>query len=373
MTRRGFLKQTLSYAVKAALLGLAPLGPHLMARPAHGSIENPYVKTLPYGLRELVKRKAHHTVEGFINPFSSQTYGNPFRVLQWKLFGRNHFKSYYNQEPVVPVNVDWKPVQNHDGLSVTFLKHSSVLIQDKGAVLLVDPVFYSPFWFIKDFTPLTFDPHELPGPDHVLITHGHFDHLDVNSLRGLPSDTHVISPLGYDSVFNDLGMKHRSKLDWFDSYSDRKRKITLLPCSHWTMRNPFMGPNRSLWGSFLIQTAAGPTIFISGDAAYFHGYEELGREYQVDLAIFNLGAYEPRWFMASSHMNPAETVQAFKELNASHMLVVHWGTFRLGDEPVHFPPIEIRRVMREKGLEDRLIHLDHGQTVILNPDGTLHG
>jgi len=373
MTRRGFLTKALSYAMKAALLGLTPLAPYLMARPAHGSIENHYVKTPPYTLHELVERRLHHTDNGFLNPFTSQTYGNPFRLLQWKLFSRNRCKPYYGQERVIPVTVDFKSLRNREDLSVTFLKHASVLIQDKGAVLLVDPVFQSPFWFIKDFTPLAFDPRELPRPDHVLVTHGHFDHLDVDSLRRLPSDTHVVSPLGYDYVFDDLPLRHRSKLEWFESYSDPDRKITLLPCSHWTMRNPFMGPNRSLWGSFLIQTATGPTIFISGDAAYFHGYEELAREFKVDLAIFNLGAYEPRWFMAASHMNPAEVVQSFRELNASHLLVVHWGTFRLGDEPVYFPPIEIRREMREKGLEDRLIHLDHGQTVFVNRDGTLRG
>jgi L-ascorbate metabolism protein UlaG (beta-lactamase superfamily) len=115
----------------------------------------------------------------------------------------------------------------------------------------------------------------------------------------------------------------------------------------------------------MIRTASGPTIFISGDTAYFDRFHEIGREFAIDLAIINLGAYEPRWFMAGSHMNPKETVQAFKELGAKRLMIAHWGTFRLGDEPVHFPPIDIKKEMEEEGLTDRLVHLNHGETLFL--------
>jgi L-ascorbate metabolism protein UlaG (beta-lactamase superfamily) len=131
------------------------------------------------------------------------------------------------------------------------------------------------------------------------------------------------------------------------------------------MRNPLEGPNQSLWGSFILRTKTGPTIFISGDTAYFDRFQEIGREFPIDLAIINLGAYEPRWFMAGSHMNPGETVRAFKELGAARLLVIHWGTFRLGDEPVHFPPIEIKKEMEKEGLSERLVHLNHGETLFL--------
>jgi len=95
----------------------------------------------------------------------------------------------------------------------------------------------------------------------------------------------------------------------------------------------------------------------------------LGRAFSIDLAIFNLGAYEPRWFMAGSHLNPAETVKAFMELNARYLLVVHWGSFRLGDEPVHFPPLDIKREMEKQGMMDRLIQLNHGQTLFYSQSG----
>ena len=129
------------------------------------------------------------------------------------------------------------------------------------------------------------------------------------------------------------------------------------------MRNPLIGPNTGLWGSYLIKTKSGASIYISGDTGYFDGFEQIGEEFDIDLAIFNLGAYEPRWFMAPSHMNPEETVQAFLDLKARHLSIVHWGTFRLGDEPVHYPPLDIREALRQKQLEGRYLELKHGHTV----------
>jgi N-acyl-phosphatidylethanolamine-hydrolysing phospholipase D len=227
-------------------------------------------------------------------------------------------------------------------------------------------VFSDIYWFIEDFSPLAFNSRQIPVPDHVLITHGHYDHLDKPSLATLEKNTHVISPLGYDSVFKDLGMVNRTRMDWYDIFRDGDRGITFLPSNHWTMRNPVRGPNRSLWGGYIIETAAGRTIYVTGDSGYFDGFAEIGGDFDIDLAIINLGAYEPRWFMASSHMNPRETVQAFKELNARKLMIVHWGTFRLGDEPVHFPPVDIKKELKKEGLLDRLVDIRHGETFFVS-------
>ena len=363
MTRRFFIKKLLTWAKMCLMLGLFPSNSFLKSASAMENENTMGAKHQGLSLREIVLKKIHHGNDGFVNPFSGVDSRNPWQMIRWKLFSENRFKAFYNEESVIPVSIDWEPVKRSNGLSITFIKHASVMIKDLDKYILVDPIFFGLFRFLKDFSPLAFDIKEIPLPDHVLITHGHYDHLDKPSLASLGKETHVITPMGYNDIFNDLGMNRRTQMDWFDTYKDGKLEITLLPCNHWTMRNPLVGPNRSLWGSFLVKTASGATIFISGDTAYFDGFREIGEEFSIDLAIFNLGAYEPRWFMATSHINPSETVRAFRELQARHLLIVHWGTFRLGDEPVHFPPNDLRRELQEEGLLDRLVDLKHGQTL----------
>jgi L-ascorbate metabolism protein UlaG (beta-lactamase superfamily) len=128
------------------------------------------------------------------------------------------------------------------------------------------------------------------------------------------------------------------------------------------MRNPIAGPNRALWGGFGVMTHSGYSIYISGDTAFFHGFDQIGGSppEPFDLAIFNLGAYEPRWFMQHSHLNPAECVTAFEQIGARWLLPIHWGTFRLGDEPVFLPPDDLKAEMRARGLAPQLLLLPHG-------------
>jgi N-acyl-phosphatidylethanolamine-hydrolysing phospholipase D len=366
MSRRKFVQRVTAGLKNLALFNFIPTS-SLMAGEADEVEDRHYEPLGGISLRALAEAKVHHGPDGrFINPLGHARHRRRFtELVHWKLFSENEFKPFLDEQPITPVHVNWQPVKRRRGLSVTFIKHATVLIKDLDQYLIVDPVFNDIFWFIKDFSPLAFDLKELPKIEHILITHGHYDHLDETSLGTFNHSTHVISPLGYDDVFDGLKMHHRTKLDWYDTYRDGAREITLLPCNHWTMRNPIAGPNRMLWGSYLIKTAAGKTIYVSGDTAFFDGFHEIGRQYDVDLAIINLGAYEPRWFMAPSHMNPQETVEAFKQLGARKLMIVHWGTFRLGDEPVHFPPLELRRELQKEGLLDRWIDLKHGETVYL--------
>ena len=325
------------------------------------------LKSRDLTLMEIAERKLHHYNGRFINPIGlGGAVGLPL-LIKWRLFSGNEYKQYYDQEPTVEVSVDWRKVATGSTPSVTFVRHATLFIRVGGKNLLVDPVFFNIIGKFDDFSPLAFSPAEMPTPDCVLITHGHFDHLDIKSLSLLNANTHVVSPLGYDDLYDRANLSDRTHLDWFESYRDGSVTITFLPCDHWTMRNPIVGPNTGLWGSFVIESKGAPTLFISGDTAYFDRFTEIGDMFDIDLAVFNLGAYEPRWFMSTSHINPEDTVKAFTQLGAERLMVVHWGTFRLGDEPVHFPPKDILREMERKGLEDKFVSLNHGETYFLRP------
>ncbi|EFK11088.1 conserved hypothetical protein [delta proteobacterium NaphS2] len=356
------------FAAKCKVFGLALSIMILFASCSHAetSRESPDAEANQMTLEQIAREKRHHGPDRFTNPFAPPRTHGLKEFLKWKLFSENPFEEQYADEPVNPVNIDWKPIIAYDGLSVTFINHASVLIRDAGVSILVDPIFFGLSFFYTNFTPLDFDVDTMPKPDHILITHGHYDHLDKDSLSVFAPDTpdtHVITPLGYDQIFSSLEMKNRTQLDWFDAFNDGEREIILLPCNHWTMRNPLTGPNQNLWGSYLIRTKTGPTIFISGDTAYFDGFKEIGARYDIDLAILSVGAYEPRWFMKQSHMNPAEAVQAAKDLRAKKILIVHWGTFRLGNEPVHVPPGDVLRELQKARMADRLLDIHHGETV----------
>ncbi len=312
-------------------------------------------------LRRDARSRRHHLGKGFRHAFGREGFGSLKDILKWKLLSPNPYRRAYAAERTVPVKVDWQAVENHGGLSLTYIKHAGIYIRDHGCGILIDPVFFGLGPFIHDYSPLEFSPEDLPPVDYVLITHGHYDHLDKRTLRYFRK-AHFITPLGYQRILKSLRPQVHSELDWYETQTAGNRRITLLPSRHWTMRNPVSGPNRALWGSYMIETAGGKNIFILGDSAYFDGLADIGAEFKIDLAVFNLSAYEPRWFMRHAHMNPQEAVRAFKLLGAQKMMIAHWGTFRLGNEPVNLPPLEIARAMAAAGLQERLLHLDHGQS-----------
>jgi N-acyl-phosphatidylethanolamine-hydrolysing phospholipase D len=314
-------------------------------------------------LRKIATEGLHISKGRFINPLLMDKERTFLDILRWKLASRNAYRDLYRYERVRPVRIDFKAIEVKGWLSVTFIKHASILIIDGEASILVDPVFFS-LPGVRNFTPLAFRNCELPVPDYVLITHNHFDHLSLRTLSLFREKSRLITPLGYDELIKGYRKRHE-ELDWFGSYNDGKREIISIPSNHWCFRTPFHGHNTSLWCSYIVRTSKGQNIFIAGDTAYHDYFSDIGKELKIDLAVFNLGAYEPEWFMKPAHINPSDTVKAFQELGAGRLMIVHWGSFRLGDDPVWLPPVDIALDMKRAGLSEKLVHLEHGETLLL--------
>ena len=256
---------------------------------------------------------------------------------------------------------------------VTWLGQASFLVQLAGLNILTDPLFSkraSPFAHIGParVAPLPIRPDELPPIDAVLLSHDHYDHLDSRTVRMLHDRFGAalpwITPLGYRDWFARRDVTNVVELDWWQQTRLGAIEVTALPAQHWTRRG--WRPLERLWCSFMLSGPA-QSVFFCGDSGYCPAFREIGERFGgCDIALLPIGAYEPRWFMRSAHMNPEEAVQTFIDLRARRFVPMHWGTFRLTDEDMLEPPKRLRAGWTAAGLpEDHLHILQHGQTLIV--------
>jgi L-ascorbate metabolism protein UlaG (beta-lactamase superfamily) len=237
---------------------------------------------------------------------------------------------------------------------VTFVGHATFLIQAAATNLLIDPVYShraSPFFFAgprRARAPgVRFD--DLPVISLVLLSHNHYDHCDLGSLRLLEQRFHprFVTPLGNGPLLRSAGIRQVEEMDWWESSSAAPLPITVTPAQHFSARGPF-DRNRALWGGFLIE-AGGHRILHAGDSGYGPHFREIAaRLGPIDLALLPIGAYEPRWFMKDIHMNPAEAVQAHLDLAARRSMAMHFGTFQLTPEGMDEPVRELAKALRER-------------------------
>ncbi len=256
---------------------------------------------------------------------------------------------------------------------ITWLGHASFLVQAGALNLLLDPVFSkraSPFarFGPARVTPAPLRVDELPPIDGVLVSHDHYDHLDERSVRALHhrfgDQITWITPLGYRRWFAKRGVRHLEELAWWQSAQVAGVRVTATPAQHWTRRG--WHSHERLWSSFMIE-AGMLSLYFGADSGYCPAFTEIGERFGgCDVALLPIGAYEPRWFMRSAHMNPEEAVQSFLDLRARILVPMHWGTFRLTDEDMREPPIRTRAAWRAAHLpESALRLLRHGETLIL--------
>lgn len=266
-----------------------------------------------------------------------------------------------------------------DEARATWIGHATFLLQVGGANLLTDPMFSeraSPVSFggPKRFRVPGLALDALPPIDAVLLSHDHFDHLDKPSVAALLErhgpDLPFITPLGYRGWFERQGAREVRELDWWQDTEvgppGHRVRVSAAPCRHWTRRR--WAVNRRLWASYALRAEGAPSVYFGADSGYFPGYAEIaGRLGPFDVVLLPIGAYEPRWFMRGAHMNPEDAVQAYRDLGGHGAFVgMHWGTFRLTDEPPLEPPQRTRQAWTEAGLDPGHLHLPGiGGTVVV--------
>jgi L-ascorbate metabolism protein UlaG (beta-lactamase superfamily) len=202
---------------------------------------------------------------------------------------------------------------------------------------------------------------ELPPVDVVCVTHDHMDHMDLPSLRALGDRPLYVVPLGNAPRLLRLGARSVIELDWWQTHAVGDLEITLVPARHWSMRAPWTR-NESLWGGYVIRSVDG-TLYHAGDTGGGDHFAEIGaRVGPIDWAMLPIGAYAPRWFMEPQHCDPDDAGRGYLALGATNFLAMHWGTFRLTDEPIGEPPQLAREFWSRHALPiDRLWLLDVGE------------
>jgi L-ascorbate metabolism protein UlaG (beta-lactamase superfamily) len=251
-----------------------------------------------------------------------------------------------------------RPPSRVDGTAwrISYVGHASFLLQTAGLNILLDPVWSmraSPFRRVgpKRVNDPGIAFTDLPPIDVVLVSHAHYDHLDVTTLSRLAAAhrPRVIAPLGNDAIMRAHDNTIAGEAyDWHDRVEiGADVAVTLVPTRHWSARS-LSDRNMALWASFVIEAPAGRVYFV-GDSSYgdgSHFREARQRCGPLRLALLPIGAYEPRWFMADQHMNPAEAVKAFIDCGAERALAHHYGTFQLTDEAIDAPLLALAEALR---------------------------
>jgi len=260
-----------------------------------------------------------------------------------------------------------KPVlAKRNELGVTFIGHASFFVQIGGKNLLIDPNFARWIFVLKRLRRPGLSLHDLPSIDAVLVSHAHFDHLHRPSLRAIARLNRrksgkrpaIIVPQHVRDLVGDLGYSRVIEMAWWETLSLGAVEITHTPAKHWgarVIRDMHRG-----YGGFVVR-AGQHSLYHSGDTAYFDGFTEIGRRLRPHIALLPIGAYYPASFR-NVHTSPEDAVQAFLDLEARWMVPMHYGSFRLGHEPIEEPLPRLMDDARRHGIEKQVCVMEEGVT-----------
>ncbi|MEI2734920.1 MAG: MBL fold metallo-hydrolase [Rhodoblastus sp.] len=297
----------------------------------------------------------HFDGERFFLPGGRSTDKSRRDLLRWRFRARNLVEWPRDYPGLTPD----KPPQRVQGLRVTFVGHATFLIQAQGVNLLVDPVWSeraSPVGFAGpkrvNAPGVAFE--DLPRLDAILLTHNHYDHMDMATLTRLSRENPcpIITPLGNDTILRKgIRQVDARAHDWGDVVDVGGVAVHLTPAQHWSARGLY-DRRMALWCGFVLETAAGK-VYIAGDTGYGDGaiFRDIFLKHgEMRLALLPIGAYEPRWFMREQHVDPEEAVRIFEDVGAAQALGCHWGTFRLTDEAIDEPAKRLAVALERAGI-----------------------
>lgn len=317
-------------------------------------------------------RSDHFDGARFYNPTLPGTSGPGFAdVFKMVLQGRTKWPSSVPNEGVPRI---YERLGAGD-IAVTFVNHATFLFQIEGLNILTDPIWSNRAGPSNMIGParvrlpgVKFD--DLSRIDLVLISHNHYDHLDLETLKRLHQKfaPRVLVPLGNRTLVEATGIRDVREVDWWESVTMPGVTITFAPTQHFSARGLF-DRQKSLWGSYMIQDEK-RQIYFGGDAAYSTHYAEIGKRLgSPDISLLGIGSYEPRFFMQPMHMNPAEAVQAHEDLGSKQSIAMHFGTFQMSSEGIDQPLRDLKTALFKKGIpQERFVALHEGETRIYRRD-----
>jgi L-ascorbate metabolism protein UlaG (beta-lactamase superfamily) len=307
----------------------------------------------------------HFDGKKFINPGNAQAKGLT-DVFQWMMQRKQGpwteiKESAYGEKPENIIT---------NGVKVTFVNHSTFLIQVSGVNILTDPVWSertSPFQFAgpKRMKQPGIRFEDLPKIDYVIISHNHYDHLDINTLKEIYKihQPEIITPLGVKSFLDDQQITSATDLDWWQEVSiSDSLTIQSVPAQHFSGRG-IGDRDATLWAGYIIKNHQG-NIYFAGDTGYNPvTFKEIGQRCApISVALIPIGAYKPAWFMSPIHCSPAEAVQIHFDVNAAQSIATHFGTFPLADDGEFEPAIELAEAMKKSNLvADKFLVLKEGE------------
>ena len=293
---------------------------------------------------------------------NAQTYKNTNEQENGKTFGQlmtwvlDGEKSPERVE--IETSTQWQELTSDQTNYAVWIGHATYLINNGEINILTDPIFSkraSPIGFAgpKRMIPPAMTLNDLPKIDAVVVSHNHYDHLDIWSLKKLfklNSETIFLVPTGDKKRLVKAGIRNVVEMNWWDIFRVSNTEFHFTPVQHWSKRGLF-DRNKSLWGGWFIKSND-LSLYHAGDTGYSSDfkttYERLGAP---DYSFIPIGAYDPRWFMKDSHVNPEEAVQIALDLKTPHSFGMHWGTFTLTDEPVLEPPARLKEALKKQNLE----------------------